>query len=288
MSDQTPYEPAPPGPPHPYGTPPRVPTQGSVPPGYPPGPVPPGSAPPGYPPSPVPQGPVPPGYPPSPVPPGYPPATYDGIPTTYGGTPATYGGTPAPAPRKSRKGLWIGLSIALVLLIAGGVAVVALLLPEVKEATTSKLSTPQTVAGLTLAQQPQLQNAASQMNAQLRKDVENSTGSIGAFYNDPSDPSKILMIAGVTGVIANPEKELDDTFTGISQAGMTASNIHTVDAGPLGGQAKCGEGETSGQPFIVCAWSDRGSLGMMIFFNRDAASSERLFRQIRGEILTRG
>jgi len=38
----------------------------------------------------------------------------------------------------------------------------------------------------------------------------------------------------------------------------------------------------------VCAWSDRGSLGMMIFFNRDAASSERLFRQIRGEILTRG
>jgi hypothetical protein len=205
-------------------------------------------------------------------------------PPGYG--PAPYGGAPAPAPKKSHKGLWIGLSVVVVLLIAGAVALFVFIKPFVAEGN-AKLSTPQTVAGLQLSTNDQLKAAAEQMKTQMNQDVKNATSSIGAFYSDPSDPTKIVMIAGVTGTVADPNKELNDAFSSMGTGGLPVSNIHDVDPGSLGGSAKCGEGSTQGQPLVVCAWADHGSLAMIVFFNRDAASSEPLFRQIRGEILTR-
>ena len=53
----------------------------------------------------------------------------------------------------------------------------------------------------------------------------------------------------------------------------------------------CGAGRASddGQPVVVCAWIDHGSIGLGIFYGgRDQADSAALFIAIRQEILYRG
>ncbi len=222
-------------------------------------------------------------YPPPPPAQPYPPPGQ----APYGAPPGAFDAGPPPAPKKSRKGLWITLSVVVLVLIVGGVVAVIVALPFLTEGN-AHLNKPQTIAGMTLSTQPELVNAADQMKNEISRDVTNSTGSLGAFYSDPSDETKIVMVAGVTGRVADPGKELDDAFTGMSSTGLPVSGIHTVDPGSLGGEAKCGSGETSGQKLVVCAWADHGSLGMIVFFNREAAASETLFRQFRDAILTRG
>ncbi len=95
------------------------------------------------------------------------------------------------------------------------------------------------------------------------------------------------MLIGVSGRVRSPDAELDQAFSEMSGAGMTATNIHDVDPGSLGGEARCGEGSSQGVPVVVCAWADRGSVGMIAFFNRDPTSSEEMFREIRGVVETR-
>ena len=192
-----------------------------------------------------------------------------------------------PPPKKSRTGLWVGLGILAVFLIVGAVALVVVVLPRLQESDAT-LSAPQTVAGLTLSTDPTLQSAAEEMNTQLKQDLEGATGSVAAFYQDPSDATKLVMVVGVAGRVRSPDAELDQAFSEMSGAGLTATNIHDVDPGSLGGEARCGEGSSEGVPVFVCAWADRGSVGMIAFFNRDPAASEELFPEIRGAVETRG
>jgi hypothetical protein len=190
--------------------------------------------------------------------------------------------------RHYRTGPWIAVSILGVLLMAGAGGFFVLARPVLAEAVSSTLSTPDEVAGLTLSSNPELQTVADELKTGIREEVTNSTGSIGAFYTDPADTAKIVMLAGVTGVVADPASELGRGFTGISEGGMQITNLHDVDPGPLGGEAKCGDSTANGQALIVCGWADDASIAFALFFNREAAASEELFRQIRGEILTRG
>ncbi len=39
---------------------------------------------------------------------------------------------------------------------------------------------------------------------------------------------------------------------------------------------------------MTCAWADNFSIGMVFFFNRESASAEALFRQVREAVETRG
>lgn len=194
---------------------------------------------------------------------------------------------PAAPPRKSRSWIWIVIAIAAVVLVGCGVGYFKVIKPMIDE-SNAHLGTPQTVAGLQLSTDPSLVNVANTMKTELRNEVKEATSSIGAFYTDPSgDRSKLVMVVGVTGRVANPSGELDDAFGGLAEGGFSASEPHKVDAGPLGGEARCASAIASGQPLIVCAWADHGSVAMILFFNRDAAESEQLFLQMRSAIETR-
>ena len=176
------------------------------------------------------------------------------------------------------------------MLVLGLVAVIVLVLPSFKEFSneaTGRLSAPATVAGLTKSDNAQLQSTADQMNTLLKSKVKNSTSTVAAFYTDPASPTKVVMIAGVTGTIANPKQELEDTFSGAATTGLTIDGAHTVDAGPMSGEARCGNGKTGEVTLSICAWADHGSVGAVYFFNRDVDSSAVLFKQIRNEILKR-
>ena len=95
---------------------------------------------------------------------------------------------------------------------------------------------------------------------QLKAEVPNARDTVAAFYGDPAKKDMVMLVA-ISGLLADPGKELDDTFTSMNTSGLPVKNIKTVEAGPLGGEAKCGDATAAGQPLGVCVWTDRAASG---------------------------
>ncbi|MDG4768317.1 hypothetical protein O7632_30125 [Solwaraspora sp. WMMD406] len=175
----------------------------------------------------------------------------------------------APPPKKSKAGKIILIVLAAVLVLClGGAAItyfaVRDTVGEVIEATQTRLVTPDTLAGRDLNTDPEFQGLAEEMATGLAADVPESTSSIGAFYGD-IEQENLVMIAGVSGVMADPEQELADATEGDAM-GLGMTNITDVDAGPKGGTARCGDADIEGIPGGVCVWSSRGALVLYVFY----------------------
>ncbi|MCP3782398.1 hypothetical protein NLX85_03335 [Micromonospora sp. A3M-1-15] len=202
-------------------------------------------------------------------------------------------GAPAPLPPKKKssagKIVLIVLAVVLVLCVGGGaIAFFATKdkVGEVVTATKTRLVEPPTLAGRPKVSEPQLQQAATQMKSEIAKDVPNATSTVGAFYGEP-EKKDLVMIAGASGVIADPKKEMADAITAITPE-LGAKEFKTVNAGPLGGDAKCGDGKTEDIPVAVCIWADKGSLGMVVVYFKSAAEIQSQFVTMRGEIEKQG
>ena len=233
-------------------------------------------------------------------PPAYQAPTYGQPPAqpTYGEQPygqQGFGGPPLPPtapPKKGKAGKIILAVVAavVVLCIGGGVGIYFLVRDDVGEvvnAATTRVVAPETLGGKAKISDPDLQSAADGMIAQLNADVPNASSTAAAFYGD-LEKLDLLMLVAVSGVIADPTKELDDTFTSMAANGLPVENIKTVEPGPLGGQAKCADGTvaTGGStlPIGLCAWSDRGSLGLIGIYNTDGAGAYKSFVTMRSEV----
>jgi hypothetical protein len=219
-----------------------------------------------------------------------------GAPQSPYGSPESPFGAPEPAPpgyfppppKKSRVGRTLGIiggSLAVVLLLCCGGAYLFGGRDILKEGNAS-LSTPDTVAGLEKSTSPELQPAAEQMSSEIKKD-SGLKDTMAAFYEDPKDQRRLVMLVGGTKLIFRPESELDNTFKGLNSQNALVKNVRNVDPGELGGKARCGTAEASGSTISFCAWADHGSLVVGGFFNRPVDESAALLRQIRAEILKR-
>ncbi|MFG2107872.1 hypothetical protein [Micromonospora chersina] len=202
-------------------------------------------------------------------------------------------GAPAPLPPKKKssagKIVLIVLAVVLVLCVGGGAAIWFAAKDEVGDvvtATKTRLVEPATLAGRPKVSEPQLQQAATQMKSEIAKDVPNATSTVGAFYGEP-EKKDLVMVAGASGVIADPKKEMADAITAITPE-LGAKEFKTVNAGPLGGDAKCGDGKTEDIPVAVCIWADKGSLGMVVVYFKSAAEIQSEFVTMRGEIEKQG
>ncbi|MGC4896487.1 hypothetical protein [Micromonospora sp. DT31] len=195
-------------------------------------------------------------------------------------------GAPVP-PKKSGVGkiLLIVLAVVLVLCVGGGIAAWVFTkdtVDDVVTATKTRVVEPTTLGGRPKITDSQIQSTAAQMKSQLASDVPKASSTAGAFYGDLTKKD-LVMIAGVSGVIADPKKELDDAAAAITPS-LATNNFKTVDAGPLGGDAKCSDGKASGEPVAVCLWADRGSLGMVVLYFKSAAELQSQFVSLRGEV----
>lgn len=195
----------------------------------------------------------------------------------------------APAKRRGR-GMAIALSVTgvvLALLALGGWFVGRPLLAQ----WPATLSKPERLAGLERSTEPALQQAADEIAADIRKDVKVDEA-IAAFYHDPAKAEKIVALVGGTAFLASPKAELDEAFRSARGEGMSIGEVVPVNAGPLGGLARCAPAEQKGEgdakvPLSVCAWADHGSLLIGLFFHRPVDESAALLRTIRSEMLKR-
>lgn len=202
-------------------------------------------------------------------------------------------GLPADLPpkKKSKAGriVLLVLAVVVVLCLGGSAAVwfaVKDTVGEVVDATQTRLVEPKTLRGRPKLTEPKVRAAVEQMKTQLQKDVPHATSTVGGFYGNPGKKD-LVGIAGVSAVLAEPKKELDDAVTGIGST-LGVKQFKTVDAGPLGGAAKCGDGKTDGIQVGVCVWADRGSLGMIILYYKPAAALQSQFVAMRSEIEQNG
>lgn len=202
-------------------------------------------------------------------------------------------GQPADLPpkKKSRAGriVLIVLAVVVVLCLGGGAAVWFLAkdtVGEVVDASKTRLVEPETLGGRPKLTEPSLQSAVTQMKAEMQKDVPQATSTVGGFYGNLAKKD-MVMIAGASGVIADPKKELEDAVTGLGST-LGVKQFKTVDAGPLGGDAKCGDGRADGIQVGVCAWADRGSLGMIVIYYKPAAALQSQFVAMRSQIEQKG
>ncbi|RLK22785.1 hypothetical protein DER29_0629 [Micromonospora sp. M71_S20] len=218
---------------------------------------------------------------------GYPPqAGGFAQPPSGGVAGAPYGGPPVA--RKSNAGKIVLISLAVVLVLClGGAAIVAFAVKdEVKEtvdATRIRVVAPATLAGRPKATDPALQAGARQLEAELNKTIPEASSTVGGFYGTLADKD-LVMIAAASGLNPNPARTLEDTIRGARTSDVRLGEMSSVDPGPLGGEAKCGDAKAQDVPLGVCVWSDKGSVGMVIIYFKTGQQAHAEFATIRGQV----
>ncbi|MFJ8577744.1 hypothetical protein [Micromonospora sp. NPDC093277] len=243
-----------------------------------------------------PSSPYPGSYPPPPQQPGgyqppQQPGGYPQAPQQPGGYPGAgqpgFGAPTEPPKKKSNVGkiLLIVLAVVVVLCVGGGVALYFAgkdAVNEVVDASKTRVVEPETLGGRAKSTDASLVSVVEEAKTEMKTTVPGATSIVGGVYGDPAKQD-MLMVVGASALQVDPKKELD---TGLSQLGgsLGVTEFRTIDAGPLGGDAKCGDGKSSGVDMGICAWSDRGSFGMFILYFKSSADLEKQFATLRAEV----
>ncbi|MFF5179275.1 hypothetical protein ACFY2Q_14745 [Micromonospora sp. NPDC000316] len=127
-----------------------------------------------------------------------------------------------------------------------------------------------------------LGGGATDIVDRIRPAALNETSAVGAYYGDPVK-KEFLVVAAVSGPLSDPRKELDAAVNRLSDK-LNMTNMTAVEPGPLGGEARCGDGRGEGVPLAACFWADRGSMGVVVMYYRSAEQVAAEFVGMRGQI----
>ncbi|BAJ28437.1 MULTISPECIES: hypothetical protein [Kitasatospora] len=209
------------------------------------------------------------------------PVPQQGYPAGAPGFPPGY---PAP-PKKSRKGLWITLSIVSAVILGGGGVVAYLAYDTVAKTGKYKVALPAKFQDMSSEAGA---DAAQQMADQMKQDAAADPDSlqpektVAALYRS-EDESRILIAAGGYGKVSRPSKQVDEQFKSMEKEGDTVSQRKTVDAGPLGGSMDCAlvkSADSSTPDLSVCVWADYSSV-MMVMEQAEQAGVDKIAADTR-------
>ncbi|MFD8480799.1 hypothetical protein [Kitasatospora sp. NPDC059673] len=195
---------------------------------------------------------------------GVPPQAFP--PGTPGGYPPGY----PVAPKKSRKGLWIGLSVVAAVVLGGAGVLGYLIYDTAAETGKNKVVLPQSFHDMTNdPNDADAKDLASELQSgmQAEKDSFTNPEPVSAIYRS-SDEEKMLLVSGLTGHVLLPSKQVDALYSSLPGGGAT--NRTDVDAGPLGGRMSCGNLELGGQNGGICVWADSSSVVMVLELDMSA------------------
>ena len=184
-----------------------------------------------------------------------------------------------------------------VAIVCGALAGVALLgsavvygptVVRVTQQSGTTVSTPAQVGSFTLFSTDDATNTAEYVRDAVVAEVSLDK-SVGAIYRDQNGPSEVrtvILVAG-TGRIWKPERSLDAAFKAVAgprRRGRRFRDVHDVDAGDLGGVARCGVIVDKDGAMAVCGWADNGSVGVVLFPGRQVADAEKALLQLRSAV----
>jgi hypothetical protein len=132
-------------------------------------------------------------------------------------------------------------------------------------------------------------SAAIQTAERLRDAVESSQLDESRFvvvYADQGNRQSRVTVFGATRFVGDPKKDLDAALGKLTQD-LQLNGLREVDAGPLGGEQRCGTGKLDGKSIALCAWADHGSLGVALFAGRTVEAGHELLLNIRGAVIQR-
>lgn len=193
----------------------------------------------------------------------------------------------APPSRRSRR-ILVALAVVLLLVVGAGTAFVLLRTDlGIEDTRPARLTTPDTLAGRPKITDGKLQELAAELVATIKRNVPEATDTVGAFYGNPAKKD-MIMVAGASGPVSDPGGQLDRAMHEMATGGLAIRDVTKADPGPLGGVAKCGDATADGVPLGVCAWSDRGSLVLVVLYYTDARQAAAGLAGIRAAIEQRG
>jgi hypothetical protein len=190
---------------------------------------------------------------------------------------------PLPAyPKKRRKWPWVLMTMAL--LCAGCCGGGVLWSKQIYDQYPSTAVTDAAVAGLTAIEDATADKAVDRLRQAIdTQQLDEARFSV--VYRDTS--KRRVTVFGTTRFVGDPKKALDASVTQLTSQ-LQLTDVHKVDAGPLGGQERCGTGRLDGRAIAMCAWADHGSTGVGLFPGRSIEASSPMLQNIRGAIIQRG
>ncbi|MFG1723093.1 hypothetical protein ACGFII_31155 [Micromonospora chalcea] len=106
------------------------------------------------------------------------------------------------------------------------------------------------------------------------------TSAVAAAYTT-ADEQYSALVSGVSGKVSDPKATLDRLFATLPRL----SGVKPTRPGPMGGDARCGKGETQDVNVEVCAWADHHSVGMVAFLDLpNTGSAASMFVRARSQL----
>jgi hypothetical protein len=214
-----------------------------------------------------------------------------------------------PPQKKSRAGLWIGISVAVLLLCCGGGVAIFFAFDRLNNAASDGKSptVPRTPVESTAAPSGTVYHVVApaklgnrskitddehnklveQVSASMKADAKVKDAAVG-YYGTPDPKKDKVYLAAITTSLAMSQKDFDDLFQGmVTQAGLEKmTDVAGADPGPLGGFASCGNLKIQDMPVAACGWSDAGTFGVIMWYNRALTQVKSQFVGMRGEVET--
>lgn len=217
---------------------------------------------------------------------GYPPAAQPtGYTTPSSSVPVYPSSSDVPPVRRTRTGLTVLIVVCAVVVLLGVGVVVAVLLGVSDESIGSRttLVAPETLGGRARYHEPQMQAVLDRQVAELKADLPRATSVIAAAYGDPARRD-LVVVSGAATRVSDPGRALEQYLAGVNAGGLNLTAVMPIEPGPLGGVARCADAQEAGVDLGVCAWADRGSIGMVIMYFTTVQRAQAEFVAIRAAI----
>ncbi|MFI5938601.1 hypothetical protein [Actinoplanes sp. NPDC051494] len=179
------------------------------------------------------------------------------------------------APRSRTRTIVLGSLLTVTLAGVGILGYAGWRISSQKDAT---VTAPAQVGKLQLDTSEEGRSTADYLQTALSAEVDLDKA-VGGVYSDGS-PNNVLFFGGTTLIWA-PGSDLETAFELIADDQGAVTGLHDVDAGPLGGTAKCGTTKTDNTDMAVCGWADHGSLALAMFPGRPNDEAAKLLIEIR-------
>ena len=190
-----------------------------------------------------------------------------------------------PSLRRRRRRKWPWVLLVMLVFCGGCCGVTYRWGKQFYDQYPSAANTAATVTGLTAVDDAAAATSAVAMRKAFDSDqLDESRFTV--VYADTANGRARVIVFGATRFITDPTKALTDGLQKLTPI-VELSGVRDVDAGSLGGTARCGSGRLSGRTVSVCAWADHGSLGGATFASRGISTSGPLLQRIRASIIAR-